>query len=61
MLPSNAYGRKYPVAIACFTDDLDELLAIHRGPMRHRPLACAQVPRKSDPSAESSQDSTPKT
>jgi hypothetical protein len=44
MLPSNAYGRKYPVAIACFTDDLDELLAIHRGPMRHRPLACAQVP-----------------
>ena len=29
-------GREYPAAIACFRDDLDALLAIHRVPARHR-------------------------
>ena len=28
--------RRYPAAVACFTDDLDALLAIHRVPVRHR-------------------------
>ena len=28
----NTYGRSYPAAIACFHDDLDALLAIHRVP-----------------------------
>ena len=32
----NSYGRQYPAAIACFQDDLDALLAIHRVPARHR-------------------------
>jgi putative transposase len=32
----NTFGRDYPAAIACFTDDLDALLAIHRVPVRHR-------------------------
>jgi len=32
----NTYRREYPAAIACFTDDLDALLAIHRVPIRHR-------------------------
>src|SRR5919202_4463916 len=32
----NTYGREYPAAVACFTDDLDALLAIHRLPVRHR-------------------------
>ncbi|MDQ4104415.1 MAG: transposase [Actinomycetota bacterium] len=32
----NTYGREYPAALACFTDDLEALLAIHRLPMRHR-------------------------
>jgi transposase-like protein len=32
----NSYGREYPAAIACFQDDLDALLAIHRVPARHR-------------------------
>ena len=30
------YGRDYPSAVACFADDLDALLAIHRVPVRHR-------------------------
>ena len=30
------YGRQYPAAVACFTDDLEALLAIHRVPVRHR-------------------------
>ncbi len=32
----NTCGRQYPAAVACFTDDLDALLAIHRVPVRHR-------------------------
>jgi transposase-like protein len=32
----NTHGREYPAAIACFTDDFDALLAIHRVPVRHR-------------------------
>jgi putative transposase len=32
----NTYGKEYPAAVACFTDDLDALLAIHRVPVRHR-------------------------
>jgi putative transposase len=32
----NTYGRDYPAAVACFSDDLDALLAIHRVPVRHR-------------------------
>jgi putative transposase len=32
----NTYGREYPAAVACFSDDLDALLAIHRVPVRHR-------------------------
>jgi putative transposase len=30
------FGRDYPAAVACFQDDLDALLAIHRVPVRHR-------------------------
>ena len=26
----NTYGREYPAAVACFSDDLEALLAIHR-------------------------------
>src|SRR5437763_3387078 len=32
----NTYAREYPAAVACFRDDLDALLAIHRVPVRHR-------------------------
>jgi transposase-like protein len=32
----NTYSREYPAAVACFTDDLEALLAIHRVPVRHR-------------------------
>ena len=32
----NTYQRQYPAAVACFTDDLEALLAIHRVPVRHR-------------------------
>jgi putative transposase len=32
----NTYGRDYPAAVACFSDDLEALLAIHRVPVRHR-------------------------
>jgi putative transposase len=32
----NTYQREYPAAVACFCDDLDALLAIHRVPVRHR-------------------------
>jgi len=31
----NTYRRDYPAAVACFTDDLDALLAIHQVPARH--------------------------
>lgn len=30
------YERTFPAAVACFADDLDALLAIHRVPVRHR-------------------------
>jgi putative transposase len=33
---TNAFARDYPAAVACFTDDLDALLAIHKVPVRHR-------------------------
>jgi transposase-like protein len=33
---ANTFSREYPAAVACFTDDLDALLAIHRVPVRHR-------------------------
>ncbi|MGH3632155.1 MAG: IS256 family transposase, partial [Sciscionella sp.] len=33
---TNTYQRQYPAAVACFNDDLDALLAIHRVPVRHR-------------------------
>lgn len=33
---SNTFAREYPAAVACFTDDLEALLAIHRVPVRHR-------------------------
>jgi transposase-like protein len=32
----NTYGRKFPSAVACFADDREALLAIHRVPVRHR-------------------------
>jgi transposase-like protein len=32
----NTYRQQYPAAVACFADDLDALLAIHRVPVRHR-------------------------
>jgi putative transposase len=32
----NTFTRQYPAAVACFTEDLDPLLAIHRVPVRHR-------------------------
>jgi transposase-like protein len=32
----NTYARQFPSAIACFADDRDALLAIHRVPVRHR-------------------------
>src|SRR5204863_2089721 len=32
----NAFGQRYPAAVACFADNLDALLAIHRVPVRHR-------------------------
>jgi transposase-like protein len=33
---TNTYARDYPAAVACFTDDLDALLNIHRVSVRHR-------------------------
>jgi transposase-like protein len=33
---TNTFTRDYPAAAACFADDLDALLAIHRVPVRHR-------------------------
>lgn len=33
---ANTYRRGFPSAVACFEDDLDALLAIHRVPVRHR-------------------------
>jgi putative transposase len=32
----NSYIRSFPSAVACFADDRDALLAIHRVPVRHR-------------------------
>jgi putative transposase len=32
----NTFDRVFPAAVACFRDDLDALLAIHRVPVRHR-------------------------
>jgi putative transposase len=32
----NTYARQFPSAVACFADDRDALLAIHRVPVRHR-------------------------
>jgi transposase-like protein len=32
----NRYRREFPAAIACLTDDLEGLLAVHRVPVRHR-------------------------
>jgi len=33
---TRTYAREFPAAVACFTDDLEALLAIHRVPVRHR-------------------------
>jgi transposase-like protein len=32
----NTFDRAFPAAVACFRDDLNALLAIHRVPVRHR-------------------------
>jgi putative transposase len=32
----NTYARQFPSAIACFADDREALLAVHRVPVRHR-------------------------
>jgi putative transposase len=32
----NTHRHEYPAAVACFTDDMDALLATHRVPVRHR-------------------------
>jgi putative transposase len=32
----NTFRGPFPAAVACFADDLDALLAIHRVPVRHR-------------------------
>jgi transposase-like protein len=32
----NTYGAQFPSTVACFADDRDALLAIHRVPVRHR-------------------------
>jgi len=32
----NTFRGPFPAAVACFEDDLDALLAIHRVPVRHR-------------------------
>lgn len=32
----NSHQREYPAAVACFADDLEALLAVHRVPVRHR-------------------------
>jgi putative transposase len=32
----NTFARQYPAAVACFQDDLEAMLAIHRVPVRHR-------------------------
>jgi len=33
---SNTFGREFPSAVACFEDDREALLSIHRVPVRHR-------------------------
>jgi transposase-like protein len=33
---TSTFVRDYPSAVACFTDDLEAMLAIHRVPVRHR-------------------------
>lgn len=33
---TNTFARDYPAAVACFCDDLEALLNIHRVPVRHR-------------------------
>jgi len=33
---TSTFARDYPSAVACFTDDLEAILAIHRVPVRHR-------------------------
>jgi putative transposase len=33
---SNTYAKDFPAAVACFEDDREALLAIHRVPVRHR-------------------------
>jgi putative transposase len=33
---SNTYARQFPAAVACFEDDREALLSIHRVPVRHR-------------------------
>ena len=32
----NTYAKAFPAAVACFEDDREALLAIHRVPVRHR-------------------------
>ena len=32
----NTFARPYPAAVACFQDDVEALLGIHRVPVRHR-------------------------
>ncbi len=32
----STYARSFPAAVACFTDDREALLAVHRVPVRHR-------------------------
>lgn len=33
---ASTFAREYPAAVACFTEDLKALLAIHRVPVHHR-------------------------
>jgi len=33
---SNRYQDRFPVAVACFEEDREALLAIHKVPVRHR-------------------------
>jgi transposase-like protein len=33
---ANTFRQQFPAAVACFEDDLEALLAIHRVPVRHR-------------------------
>jgi hypothetical protein len=46
----NTYRREFPAAMACFEDDLDALLAIHRVRVRHR-IRCAPQTWPNDPSS----------